>query len=499
MKSPLLLSRNDQDAERGDQSQLADEEQLLRADDHYNRMANIAANPPCERPLRASILSKIKSTASASKEEEKKNKEKEEKGEKKNAESAEHASAVGTSVSVSATAAASVPALAPTLPPVTEFFPVTQYFPITKHPPLTSRQGTAPEATRSLLEHGAVALIDEQSPPGDDAPLDGILGRPSARSGGLRMVGRAFSITSALHHTQKTISAKSPFLKQIIEMFVSRGLSLHLRDGDGRTPLHIAAAVRQDSQSYKRTTKLIDILVFAGVDTRSQNNEGVTPPMLSPAGFDDGDGTTPVRRLCNSMVRMATSSWQEDVNMVHALDMLRTMEKEIFDGLRTVFTPKIERFRPPAMRTRVRLILTTTLSTLMEDDGDGDGDEGDGDEDAEPIDLIQKVEKSGIPAKAEVEKVFIESPVAPLPLTHLGIPADFARDHGYDGRDPVPSILRETRSSRARALLPYERGSTVDATVDAALKALEGPYLRPPADGRELNWAALFDQGSAHT
>ncbi|RYP27107.1 hypothetical protein DL767_007804 [Monosporascus sp. MG133] len=62
-------------------------------------------------------------------------------------------------------------------------------------------------------------------------------------------------------------------------------------------------------------------------------------------------------------------------------------------------------------------------------------------------------------------------------------------------RDPVPSILRETRSSRGQTLPPYKRDITVYVTLDAALKALEDAYLRPLGDGRELNLAAIFDQG----
>ncbi|RYP58240.1 hypothetical protein DL770_010472 [Monosporascus sp. CRB-9-2] len=70
------------------------------------------------------------------------------------------------------------------------------------------------------------------------------------------------------------------FPQEIIQMFVSRGLSLDLRDDAGNTPLHVAAAVSQSDQSYKRTTELIEILVSAGADTRSQNEEGVTPLMI---------------------------------------------------------------------------------------------------------------------------------------------------------------------------------------------------------------------------
>ncbi|RYP11579.1 hypothetical protein DL765_007721 [Monosporascus sp. GIB2] len=70
------------------------------------------------------------------------------------------------------------------------------------------------------------------------------------------------------------------FPEEIIQMFLSRGLSLNLRDDAGNTPLHMAAGVSQNDQSYKRTTNLIEILVSAGADTRSQNNEGVTPLMI---------------------------------------------------------------------------------------------------------------------------------------------------------------------------------------------------------------------------
>ncbi|RYP29286.1 hypothetical protein DL767_006814 [Monosporascus sp. MG133] len=70
------------------------------------------------------------------------------------------------------------------------------------------------------------------------------------------------------------------FPQQIIQMFVSRGLSLDLRDDAGNTPLHVAAAVSQSDQSYKRTTQLIEMLVSAGADTGSQNKEGLTPLMI---------------------------------------------------------------------------------------------------------------------------------------------------------------------------------------------------------------------------
>ncbi|RYP57662.1 hypothetical protein DL769_009354 [Monosporascus sp. CRB-8-3] len=77
------------------------------------------------------------------------------------------------------------------------------------------------------------------------------------------------------------------FPKQIIQMFVSRGLSLDLRDDAGNTPLHMAAAVSQSSQSYKRTTNLIEILVSAGADTGSQNIEGETPLMIGCSYIDN--------------------------------------------------------------------------------------------------------------------------------------------------------------------------------------------------------------------
>ncbi|RYP31619.1 hypothetical protein DL766_004304 [Monosporascus sp. MC13-8B] len=70
------------------------------------------------------------------------------------------------------------------------------------------------------------------------------------------------------------------FPKEIIQMFLSRGLGLDLRDDAGNTSLHMAAGISQSDQSYKRTTDLINILVSAGADTRSQNKEGVTPLMI---------------------------------------------------------------------------------------------------------------------------------------------------------------------------------------------------------------------------
>ncbi|RYP78096.1 hypothetical protein DL771_000789 [Monosporascus sp. 5C6A] len=79
------------------------------------------------------------------------------------------------------------------------------------------------------------------------------------------------------------------FPKQIIQMFVARGLSLDLRDDAGNTPLHMAAAVSQSDQSYKRTTRLIEILVSAGADTASQNKEGVTPLMMGCSYIDNPD------------------------------------------------------------------------------------------------------------------------------------------------------------------------------------------------------------------
>ncbi|RYP12828.1 hypothetical protein DL766_009912 [Monosporascus sp. MC13-8B] len=69
-----------------------------------------------------------------------------------------------------------------------------------------------------------------------------------------------------------------------------------------------------------------------------------------PKPVGDGDGTTPIRQLCDSMVRMTASSWQEDVNMVHAPDMLRMLP--ILSSGGSYFTPKIKRFGPPAMQTR---------------------------------------------------------------------------------------------------------------------------------------------------
>ncbi|RYP10488.1 hypothetical protein DL764_000671 [Monosporascus ibericus] len=81
------------------------------------------------------------------------------------------------------------------------------------------------------------------------------------------------------------------FPRQIIQMFVSRGLSLDLQDDAGNTPLHVAAAVSQSGQSYKRTTELITVLVSAGADTRSQNKEGVTPLMIGSSYVDNPNET----------------------------------------------------------------------------------------------------------------------------------------------------------------------------------------------------------------
>ncbi|RYP51552.1 hypothetical protein DL768_003147 [Monosporascus sp. mg162] len=82
------------------------------------------------------------------------------------------------------------------------------------------------------------------------------------------------------HPEDEFSEERDHFPQQIIQMFVSRGLSLDLRDDAGNTPLHVAAAVSQSDQSYKRTTELIEILVSAGADTRSQDKGGVTPLMI---------------------------------------------------------------------------------------------------------------------------------------------------------------------------------------------------------------------------